>query len=226
MKTRRLRIGWTIFLSVMILLLAALAYLLYTRANLLRAGYLDPAPGVLFYDDFSHTISGWDVQQGVQGSSGYDFGQYVLKVADPSLDLWGTAWLDFADVQIEVDAVRTAGPESASMGVICRYQDADNFYFAVITSHGYAGIGAYEEGGFRLLSGDGLQSTASVKGGSQVNHLRFDCVGSTLTLYVNGYQALMVEDARLTSGDVGLIAGSLEQAGVEVAFDDFVVFEP
>jgi hypothetical protein len=65
-----------------------------------------------------------------------------------------------------------------------------------------------------------------VKGGSRLNHLRFDCVDSTLTLYVNGYQAATVEDDRLASGDVGLIAGSLEQGGVEVAFDEFVVFEP
>lgn len=226
MKSCRLRIGWTIFLSVMILLLTALAYLLYTRADLLRAGYLNPAPGVYFYDDFSHAISGWDVLQGAQGSSGYDSGQYVLRVVDPSLDLWGTAGLDLADVHIEVDAARTAGPETASMGILCRYRDTDNFYFAVITSHGYAGIGVYEQGGFRLLSGDGLQPAASVKGGSRVNHLRFDCVGSTLTLYVNGYQAATVEDGTLASGDVGLIAGSLEQGGVEVAFDDFVVFEP
>jgi len=226
MKSRVPRIVWLGFLVVMVLVLSALMYLLMIRANLLRTGYLAPAPGVFFYDDFSRSISGWDVQTGVQGSSGYASGRYVLRVEDPSLDLWGTAGLDVANAHIEVDAARSAGPESASMGIICRYQDVDNFYFAVITSHGYAGIGAYEQGGLRLLGGDGLHPTASVKGGSRLNHLGFDCVDSTLTLYVNGYQAATVEDDRLASGDVGLIAGSLEQGGVEVAFDEFVVFEP
>lgn len=210
MKSSLPRTLWTIFLVVMILALSTLAYLLFTRSDLLRAGYLNPAPGVYFYDDFGHSISGWDVQQGVQGSSGYNSGRYVLQVDHPSLDLWGTAGLNLANVSIEVDAARTAEPESASMGIICRYLDGDNFYFAIITSHGYAGIGAYEQGGLRLLSGEGLKPTPSVRGGSRVNHLRFDCVDTALTLYVNGQLAATVQDARLAGGDVGLIAGSLE----------------
>ena len=226
MKSHVPRNLWRIFLAVMISVLAVLIYLLLTRAEILRAGYLNPAPGVYFYDDFSRFYSGWDSQNSPQGAMDYTSGRYTFRVEEPNLDLWGTAGLDLDNASIEVDAVRVAGPESGTMGIICRYLDGENFYFGIITGHGYYGIGRYQDGGMRLLSGNALRPMDSVKAGSQVNHLRFDCSGTTLSFYVNGYLLESLEDGAFTKGDVGVIAGSLEEGGVEIAFDDFVVFTP
>jgi hypothetical protein len=47
-----------------------------------------------------------------------------------------------------------------------------------------------------------------------------------LTLYVNGDQVYSVEDASYASGDVGLIAGTFEETGADIRFDNFTVREP
>ena len=62
--------------------------------------------------------------------------------------------------------------------------------------------------------------------GSASNHIRADCVGDTLTLYVNGMQLAQVKDARFPAGDVGLIAGTYATPGTDIRFDDFIVYQP
>jgi hypothetical protein len=47
-----------------------------------------------------------------------------------------------------------------------------------------------------------------------------------VSLYVNGEQLAQVQDARLTHGDVGLLAGSFDDPGVDVIFDNFVAIQP
>jgi hypothetical protein len=51
-------------------------------------------------------------------------------------------------------------------------------------------------------------------------------MGDHLALHVNGELVADVRDGTFTSGDVGLIAGTFEEGGVEIHFDDFLVFEP
>lgn len=58
------------------------------------------------------------------------------------------------------------------------------------------------------------------------NHLRFDCIDQTLTGYVNGRAVAITNDTDFPSGDAGLIAGTFDQPGVDVAFDNFVVIKP
>jgi hypothetical protein len=71
-----------------------------------------------------------------------------------------------------------------------------------------------------------MQTTDAVKQGDATNHLRGDCVGSTLTLYVNGQQVASVTDTSFTSGDIGLTVGTFDDPNAAVTFDNFVVNEP
>jgi hypothetical protein len=71
-----------------------------------------------------------------------------------------------------------------------------------------------------------MQASDNIKKGVAVNHLRADCVGNTLTFYVNGFQLVSVQDPRLTSGDIGLLAGTFAQPNVDVIFDNFVALKP
>jgi len=65
-----------------------------------------------------------------------------------------------------------------------------------------------------------------IKSGETTNHLRVECVGPTLTLYVNGQKLDSQQDSEYTSGDVGLIAGTYENAGTDIWFDNFTVTKP
>jgi hypothetical protein len=58
------------------------------------------------------------------------------------------------------------------------------------------------------------------------NHIRFDCIGESLKGYVNGQVMSNAEDADFSSGEIGLVAGALDTPGVDVAFDNFVVYKP
>ncbi|MBM3144181.1 MAG: hypothetical protein FJ010_04260 [Chloroflexi bacterium] len=184
------------------------------------------APGVLFQDDFSDSSSGWDQAEGPEGTSNYENGYYRIHVITTDTDVWANPSLDFTDVVVEVDAVKAGGPDDNDFGVICRYQDVDNFYFFIISSDGYYGIGKTVDGVQELIGTDQMNPDDAINQGDANNHIKADCVGSHLVLHANGAKLADVEDTSLSSGDVGLIAGTFDEAGADIHFDNFVVRKP
>jgi hypothetical protein len=180
---------------------------------------------VLFQDDFTRPISGWDRFMTAEGTMDYDGAGYRMLVNSQNTNFWSTPHKNFADVRMEVDAGKLGGPDENRIGLICRFT-GDDYYFFLITSDGYYGIGIYKGGEAVLLGQSEMQVSSNIKTGLAVNHLRADCAGDTLTFYVNGFQVISVQDARLKSGDVGLLAGTFTQPGVDVIFDNFVALKP
>jgi len=62
--------------------------------------------------------------------------------------------------------------------------------------------------------------------GSRSNNIRADCVGNSLSLYVNGTMLVRVTDDTFSSGHVGLGAGALDKPGTDIRFTDFAVYVP
>jgi hypothetical protein len=188
---------------------------------------LPVAPGdVLFQDDFSRTSSGWDRTQDQAYRSDYSDGVYRIEIFQPATTAWSNPGLDFGDVQIEVETVKAAGPDDNAFGVVCRYQDPANYYFFLISSDGFAGIGARRTGSTVLLTGDAMLPSEAILLGSAANHIRADCVGTRLTLLVNGAPVAEAEASDWARGDVGLIASSYAEAGAVIDFDNFTVIAP
>jgi hypothetical protein len=184
---------------------------------------------VLFHDDFSNPSSGWDQTTDSDGSTDYANGGYRILVNTASLVLWANPNQTLQnDVRIEVDATKSAGPDANAFGVICRYNDKDNFYKFLVTSDGYAGISRLSNGNVTVISSpDGkLQTVNNINKGTASNHIRADCIGSTLTLYVNGNQVATASDSTLSGGDTGLFAQTYETGGVDILFHDFNVYAP
>jgi hypothetical protein len=181
---------------------------------------------VLFEDDFSDTGSGWDRTTTDSAETDYANGVYRIWVNDANSDYWANPGLSFTDVQVEVDATKIGGSDNNDLGVICRYQDTENFYFALISSDGFAGIGKIEFGDQTLLTGENLEPADAINQGNSKNALRLDCVGSTLSLRVNGTQVATATDSGFAKGDVGLMAGTYDTPGTEIHFDNFVVRTP
>lgn len=181
---------------------------------------------VLFADDFSKTSSGWDQTTNDSASTDYNNGAYEINIFDTNYDMWANPGLTFTDVKVEVDATKVAGPEDNDFGLMCRYVDVDNYYFGIVASDGYYGVGKYESGTLEIFGGEGMVGTDKVNPGSVPNAIRFDCVGSKLSLYVNGNLLAEYEDSAFSSGDVGLLAGTFAEAGADISFDNFVVTKP
>jgi hypothetical protein len=57
--------------------------------------------------------------------------------------------------------------------------------------------------GVSFIGSDSLQPSDAINQGPAANHIRADCVGSTLGLHVNGQKLIEVEDSSLTQGNVG-----------------------
>jgi hypothetical protein len=189
-----------------------------------------PAPasetGILFQDDFSDPGSGWDQVSFGTGVTDYADGVYRIYVNEPTVDYWANPGLNFGDVRVEVEATKVGGPDDNDLGIICRYQDTENFYFAVISSDGFAGIVKADGGEQTPISSEALEPSDAVREGDATNTIRFDCVGDSLTLMVNGKQVATATDAEWADGDVGLVAGTFDTPGTDVHFDNFVVREP
>ena len=181
---------------------------------------------VLFQDDFSEPSSGWDQVRSDDGITDYENGIYRILVLGEDMDIWANPNLNFTDVRIEVDTQKAGGPDNNDFGVICRYKDVENYYFMIISSDGYYGIGKKINGEYDIIGTESLPPSEEINQGKATNHIRADCVGSTLSLYVNGKLIATQEDSDFTSGDVGLIAGTYDTIGTDIHFDNFKVLKP
>jgi len=181
---------------------------------------------LLFQDSFSDPASGWDRVRQAAGLTDYDNGVYRIYINDDNADYWANPGLDFGDVDVEVQARKIGGPDNNNYGLLCRYQDMENFYFLIVSSDGYYGIGKVQNGKQQLIHPDQMHPSWTIRQGSRMNHLRAVCEGSHLALWVNGELVAETEDGSFSRGDIGLIAGSFDEPGVDVVFDQLVVRNP
>ena len=184
-----------------------------------------PSGSVLFQDDFANPASGWNRFSATEGVMDYDGGSYRILVNALDTNFWSTPQKNFADVRLEVDAGKLGGPDENRIGLICRSSGAD-YYFFIITSDGYYGVGLFSGGQAVLLGQSEMLTSGNINKGLAVNHLRADCTGDQLTFYVNGFQIAAVQDGTLRSGDVGMLVGTFTNPGVDVILDNFVALKP
>jgi hypothetical protein len=187
----------------------------------------DQDRSILFQDDFSSPESGWDIYEDELGAAGYLDGVYRILADEPHTDFWGNPHgLKFKDVQVEVDALRAAGSSNNVFGILCRYQDAGNFYQLLVSSDGYYDISKVINDQRIPLTGEQLLPSDAIPQTLDILHLQADCTGSNLVLFANGVEIARAQDGDLASGNIGLIAGAFETSGTEILFDNLVVRKP
>jgi hypothetical protein len=183
---------------------------------------------------FSDTSSGWLVHKFSETEPWaieYAAGRLRMYDAPPPSHTWSlnsSAGREIEDARVEVDASVTGNaPENTDVawGIICRAVDGDNYYTLGIYADGRPSIWKLKENKGTEL-GTGNPSDA-FRGGTATNHLRADCLGSKLTLYVNGRKVLQAEDSEFKSGGLGLfVEDSASEEAIEVSFDNFLVNSP
>lgn len=179
---------------------------------------------ILYQELFADNTSGWDRVINDGGIMDYDSGGYRILVKQADMNFWSTPSENFGDVRVEADVTRLNGPEENRAGVMCRYQNG-NYYFFIISNDGFYTIGKFTNGQAILIGQESMvQSDIIVSDG--INHLRADCIGNTLTFYVNFTQVASTMDADFGTGGVGVLAGAFDEPGVDVLFQNFVVLQP
>lgn len=206
-------------------------YLLFALilASCLPAAPTEPvqtgAPGeVLYQENFANNTSGWDRVLNDGGIMDYDGGGYRILVRGGNLNFWSTPPGNFGDVRVEADVTKLNGPDENRAGLLCRYQNG-NYYFFIISNDGFYAIGKFVDGQ-AILVGQETMVPSPVIQTEGMNHLRADCVGDSLSFFVNNTQVASTQDADFATGGVGVLAGSFEEPGVDVFFQNFVVLQP
>lgn len=184
-----------------------------------------PSGSVLYQDDFSRVTTGWERLQNDGGIMDYDAGGYRILVTASQSNVWSTPRRDLGDVRLEVDAGKLGGPDSNRIGLVCR-ADGTRHYFFIVGSDGYYGLGIFAGGKAALLGQSAMQPSDSIVKGAAINHLRLDCAGQLLSGFVNGVQVAQVHDSTLTHGDIGVLAGTFDEPGADIVFDNFVALQP
>ncbi|MGB8212900.1 MAG: hypothetical protein WCE68_05010 [Anaerolineales bacterium] len=184
-----------------------------------------PSGTVLFQDNFTDPTSGWGSGTNANGSIGYANNGYTIQVSVPKFERSSHPSKTIQnDVRLQVDASKLAGPDKNKAGLICRFQNRNNYYGGVIGNDGSAAI-------FTLIAGQlsnivKQQTTGVINPGTATNTIRFDCVGKTLTLYANGKVVATATDSTYASGGIGLVVGTYDTGGVSILFKNFSVTAP
>jgi hypothetical protein len=188
--------------------------------------------GALFQDDFSGTQEcGWTLynQGGAVAEIDEEAGVLQISTSQPGQIWWTNPGRDFEDVIITVQARQAGGPNDNAYGVICRYQNEQNFYVFLISGDGYYAIGKYQSGNDQItyLTENGqYQYSDVINQGVATNRIRAGCVGNELSLTVNGLPLFTTTDPTFVSGDVGLGVSTLEPGTAVVQFDAITVLAP
>jgi len=181
---------------------------------------------VLFQDDFSRSSTGWDTFEEPGYRADYVDGALRVRVEAQNSLAWSTPNFELGDVRLEVDTTALSGPADNAFGMVCRFRDPGNFTFFLISSDGYAGIGVVQDGQRSLLTGSAMLPSDDILQGLTSNHLRAECVGPRLSLYINGALANEAAAVDWVAGDVGVIVGTYATPGVEIQFDNFTIANP
>ncbi len=188
-----------------------------------------PAPisgSVLFSDDFSTTANEWKTWNEPNAMVIYQANGLHFLINEPDQVYWSQPGFNFENVKIQADAIKISGPNNNSFGVVCRMVDDQNFYAFLVSSDGYAGILRVLDGQFELLNDDSMQFSSAIAQGDSLNQITAECSADNLSLAINGQLAFEVKDANFVRGDVGFIAVSYNEIGVDILFDNMVVFQP
>jgi hypothetical protein len=183
---------------------------------------------VVVRDDFSNPKSGWDRTTAHGDSMNYTDNGYLISIGGPGNG--ESAWIKDGLKNVSVEADEETQSGTGWYGVMCRVKDKVGGYSFEISTDGDYAIRKY------IFNADGSTGKEIVSGfmGSdvltkdEINHVRGDCIGKTLTLTVNGQVIDQGTDSSFSTGGVGLIAVAFSDSekGIDTLFQDFVVKSP
>ncbi len=182
---------------------------------------------VLIFEDSFDTEGIWDSRSLGVGRFGYVEGWFQILIDKPdSFILVPAPVLPAKDVRLEVDIVKRSGTTSDEAGVFCRLQLEGGHYELLFSSEARtSAIYRVSNDEYVAIGRAVLPSEVKLAQGKKPNHLRAECIGSKLRLFVNDWLTLEAQDSNFEGGWVGLAAGTGLQATQLMAdFDNFKLF--
>jgi hypothetical protein len=183
-----------------------------------------PSWPLLLTDDFDDPESGFSQDSNEERRRFYEDGHYGLEVLQEDRSTWTWRGDVLSDLVLEVDV--TPQGEAGHAGVIFRRDGTYRFYQFTLTADGRYRLRkkVTEEDWEDILD---WKESRHIRTGLASNRLRVVCVGSTISLYVNGQYLDTVQDTYFAEGTIGLTAGTLPgEASTLFHFDNLQVYAP
>jgi hypothetical protein len=184
-----------------------------------------PGLDILFQDQFQTLQPTWG---GANPAIRIDNGQLVLTPPSGTY-VWAinnAGVYDDVDMCVSVTAIGTVDATEAKAGPIFWYQDVNNFYVFEIAPNGKASLWRRQRGKW-LAQVNWQDASSANKGEGAVNELRVTTLGGDATLYVNGTEFRKVAGSPPDNGQqIGLFAGSPDDAAASFGFDDLKATKP
>jgi len=199
---------------------------------------------VVYHDTFENDQSGWKVNIVVTDEiaiRSYSDGSYRIEITDDSRVAWSqipslsrreseitddsrVAWSQipgarsFCDFVADVEVRDFEG--QGQFGVVFRYGDGDNFYLFAIRTNGDFRFRKQQDDEWDTLV-DWTPSDAFR--GDGANTIAVVAMHDTFIFSLNGIQLVEVTNAEYLQGEIGLMAGTLEESWFGVSFDAITV---
>lgn len=178
---------------------------------------------LVFEDDFSNQT--WAVQTDEDFGFGYLDDGYTIYVNLVNAAIWSLRGVgSLSDVRVETDARRYDGPVDGYYGVVCRHSDEDNYYAMLISDAGSYGIASMQDGSFEFLY-ESTDEFDIIQPG-EINRITGECVGSRISLFVNGTEMVSLEDNSHQSGSNGLVAKTRLAPEFQALYTYFAISTP
>lgn len=178
-----------------------------------------------YSEDFSVDAGGWDVFETENVLSEHD-GQGALSILVRTPQRLGTSVYPrtVGDFYLEVDVEHITGPLDAETGIVFREVDENNFYFYAISHDGYYSLWRKRNNEWETLvewaSSDALES-----GDGAYNTLAVLAEGESISILANETLLAEVTDSAFSEGTLGLVVGTFDNGGVEIAFDGVYIWD-
>lgn len=181
--------------------------------------------GPLLHEDFRWDDGTWSVMNSENSTRFLQGRSYHIRIDAVNWTSWGgmNDVLELEDFLFEVEAERVSGPLANEIGVLFRLLDADNFYYYKVSSDGYYGLDKMLDGEWQTLIDWTETTTIDIDADTPIL-LGIWANGPQLTLLVNETIVSTYEDAEFATGDIALAAGTFDEGGVEIAFDDLYIW--
>ncbi|HJS28812.1 MAG TPA: hypothetical protein VJ768_04290 [Anaerolineales bacterium] len=181
-------------------------------------------PIILFQENFEGSGGAWPTAVTENYTYGIVAGEFKVEFFTSFVEIWSIRARDYDDLRTEADISFSADSTDGYAGLMCRFQDGFNFYGGLLNGQGDYAI--VRRSGTSLIELAGLENAGVIENPQEANRIRLDCVGSNLTLFVNGTRVLETVDDSYDGGRVGVFAGTLETPALEAAIDDYIIAAP
>lgn len=188
-----------------------------------------PAASVLFDDDFQSQQAsedkGWSFNPG-------DYVDYAWSVGKMTVSVKKKNWLglnwpdgDYDDFGAEIEAQPTTS-DYTEYGIVFRVSgssDARSYYIFGATTKGKYYLQKKIDGTWADTDPVSATSSQYLKAGQTKNVLRVLARGDQILLYINGFLVKTVTDDSMSSGSVGIFAGTGDNDSAAAAFSRVTV---